>query len=344
MGERIRPIAIVCAGLLVLGACGGQTAPAATASPAPAAATAAATPTPAPAFKPASVEFVVHTGPGGGMDRAARTWVDLLQKEKLVEGSWTVSNQSGGSGAKAMAYLFNQKGKGEVIAGMTTTWLATPLTSTEVKNSYKDFTPIARMVLEKLVAAVRADAPYKDLNDFIAAAKAQPGKLNQAGGSVTSVDALSKLVIEKATGAKWNYLSFPSGGERIAALLGGSAQIMFGDPDEFSEQARAGKVRIVATIGGERSVLYKDVKTIGELGIKADVPQQVRGILGPPGMPKDAVAFYESLFKTLTETPGWKEWAAKGDLQTAYLAGADFGKFLDAENEKLRALIAEAKK
>ena len=340
--SSLRALALTLAALLVSAACGG--APGAPAAPAATVATATAAPTVA-AFKPAGpVEFVVHTAAGGGMDRAGRAWIDILQKDKLIEETWTVNNQSGGSGAKAMAYLFNQKGKTNVIAGMTTTWLATPLESSEVQNSYKDFTPVARMVTEKLVAAVRADSPYKDLNDFIAAAKAQPGKLNQTGGSVTAIEALCKAVIEKETGAKWNYLSFPGGGERIAALLGGTAQIMFGDPAEFSEQVRGGRLRVIATIGQERSVLYKDARTLAEHGLRADVPTQTRGVLAPPGTAPGVVAYYAGVLKRLTETAGWKTWVEQGDLQTAYIAGADFGKFLDAENTKLAALIKEVKK
>ncbi len=328
-------LALTLAALLVSAACGG--APAAPAAPA-----ATATAAPTVAFKPAGpVEFVVHTAAGGGMDRAGRAWIDILQKEKLIEQAWTVNNQSGGSGAKAMAYLANQKGKAEVVAGMTTTWLATPLESKEVKNSYRDFTPIARVVLEKLVAAVREDSPYKDMNDFVAAAKAQPGKLNQSGGSVTSVDALSKAVIEKATGAKWNYLSFPGGGERIAALLGGTAQVMFGDPAEFSEQVRAGRMRIIATLTPERSALYKDVRTLAEQGIRVDLPLQVRGILGPPDMPPAAIAYYQDLFQRLTQTAGFKEWADKSDLQTAFMPAPDFGGFLADESRKLETLLKE---
>ena len=339
--NSLRGLALTLAALIVSAACGGSTG-----APAPAAPTATATAAPTvAAFKPAGpVEFVVHTAAGGGMDRAGRAWIDILQKEKLIEETWTVNNQSGGSGAKAMAYLFNQKGKTNVIAGMTTTWLATPLESSEVQNSYKDFTPVARMVTEKLVAAVRADSPYKDLNDFIAAAKAQPGKLNQTGGSVTAIEALCKAVIEKETGAKWNYLSFPGGGERIAALLGGTAQIMFSDPAEFSEQVRAGRLKVIATIGQERSSLYKDAKTLTEHGIRGDVPTQSRGVLAPPGTAPEVVAYYAGVLKRLTDTTAFKAWVAEGDLQTAYLAGADFGKFLEAESTKLAALIKEVKK
>lgn len=324
-------LVVVMAALLAM-ACQPAAGPAAPAAP-------AAT---GPTFRPSgAVEFVVHTAPGGGMDVAAREWIDIMQKENLIDQPWRVDNQSGGAGGRAMAYLANQQGKADVVAGMTVTWVVTPLTTTEVPHSYRNFTPIARMVLEKTVVAVPADSPYRRMQDFIDAARAQPGRLNQSGGSVTAVDNLSREIIQKATGARWNYLPFPSGGERIAALLGGTAQVMFGSPGDFSEQARAGRVRVIAILADERVSLYPEVPTLAEQGIRADIPAQMRGVLGPPDMPREAVAYYEDLFRRLTQTPGWKELVQKEELQSAYLPGAEFGRFLEAESVKLEVLIKE---
>lgn len=300
----------------------------------PAAAAAPATPV------PGNIEFLVHTGPGGGSDLFAREIGAMLTNERLIGGNWTVNNVSGGDSARAQAYLVNQKGRNDIVAAMTITWLSTPLTSSEVKTSYKDFTPISRLLFETSVVAVRADGPYKTFKDFVDAAKAKPDQLNQAGGSATSVDGLTGEVLKKTTGASWNYLSFPGGGERIAALLGGNADIMIGAPAELGEQVRAGTLRLLGVVGDQRLDSFPDVPTLPEQGVSiTGAPQAARGILGPSGMSASAVAQFDALFRRLTETAAWKQYIATNNLTPAYQSSAAFQQFLDTENASLDRLM-----
>src|SRR3954468_515326 len=134
------------------------------------------------------VEAVVHTGPGGGSDVLARAVALMMEKEKLLPVRMQVVNKPGGNGAVAAAYLAAKKGDPNTIGFFTGVWLNNPLTSAEAKVTLKDLTPVARLVLEPAVIAVKSDAPYKTFADFIAAAKQSPGQLKQSGGSITSRD------------------------------------------------------------------------------------------------------------------------------------------------------------
>ena len=124
---------------------------------------------------------VVHTGPGGGSDVLARAVALMMEKEKLLPVRLQVVNKTGGGGAVAAAYLAEKKGDTHTIGFFTGVWLTNPLTSAEAKVTLKDLTPIARLVLEPAVIAVKADAPYKTLADFVNAAKQKPGELKQSG-------------------------------------------------------------------------------------------------------------------------------------------------------------------
>ena len=104
---------------------------------------------------------------------------------------------------------------------MTSVWIANSLTSDEAAVTVHDLKPIARLMEEPAVFAVRADSPYKTMKDFIEAARARPGQLKQSGGSVTSRDNIIRQTLQHATGVKWAFVSFQGGGERLAALLGG---------------------------------------------------------------------------------------------------------------------------
>lgn len=288
-------------------------------------------------FAPEAVDFVVHTGPGGGSDVFAREVTGLLQQTGMITpNSWTVRNESGGSGASAIAFLARLDGEDETVALSTPTWITTPLT-TSGSVGLEDLTYVAQLATEPMLMAVRADAPYNDIQGFVAAARAEPGGLVQTGGSVTSVDAIAGEIIQSEVGADWSYLSFEGGGERIAAVLSGDADMMFGSPTDFTEQVRAGNLKVIATIGTEAPALFPDAPTLAESGIDAAVPQQVRGLIGPPDMSPEAIAYYTGLFQKLTTTPEWAAYLEKSGLTTAFADGAGFEQNMTAQSELLRA-------
>jgi putative tricarboxylic transport membrane protein len=135
----------------------------------------------AAAYKPTRpVEVVVHTGPGGGSDLLARAVATMIEKEQLLPVRMQVVNKTGGGSAVAAAYLAEKKGDQNTIGFFTGVWLTTPLTTDKAKVTLRDLTPIARLVLEPALIAVKADSPYQALKDFIAAAKQKPGELKQA--------------------------------------------------------------------------------------------------------------------------------------------------------------------
>lgn len=294
------------------------------------------------AYKPeAPTEIVVHSGPGGGSDVHAREVAEILVKEGLADTTWPVINKTGGASAAAMAYMAEQKGKSNVIAAMAITWITTPLTNAEAQVKTLDLTPIALLVTEPTVMAVKADSPWNSLQDFVDAAKAAPGTLTQSGGSATSADALAGEVIKSKTGTKWGYLSFEGGGERLAALLGGNASMMFGGPSDLGQQVAAGELKVIQTIGPARTALFPDAPTLKEGGFDFDVPQNLRGIMGPPDMPPEAVAYYEDIFRRLMETEGWKAYAKENAFNTTFLGAAEFKSYLEGQIDTLSVVLKE---
>ena len=300
-------------------------------------------PSNAVAFEPTKpIEAVVHTGPGGGSDIFARAIAELMQKEKTISQRMHVVNKSGGGSAVAMAYLAEKKGDTHTIGFFTGVWVTNPLTTAEAKVTINDLTPIVRLVLEPAVVAVKADSPYKSMKDFIDGAKKNPGQLKQSGGSVTGRDNLVRLVTQKATGAKWVYVSFPSGGERIANLLGGHVQMMVIEPQEAGEHIRAGNMRVIAALTEKRLPSFPDVPTLKEQGIDVPVIPQARGILVPPGVPKDVVQYWEGVFDRFAKTAGWKQYLEQNQFEDAYLKGPALGKFIDDLTVQMREVLKEA--
>ena len=124
------------------------------------------------------------------------------------------------------------------------------------------------------------EAARKNLKIFIEAAKANPGKIKQSGGSPLARDALVRTVLQAKTGARWAFISFPSGGERISALLGGHVDAMVIEPAEAGELIRSGKIRAVAQVTDARLPDFKDIPTLKEAGFDVPNPPQPRGRQG----------------------------------------------------------------
>lgn len=294
-------------------------------------------------FKPSrQIEAVVHTGPGGGSDIFARAIAEMLQKEKLISQRMQVVNKSGGGSAVAMSYLAEKKGDPHTIGFFTGVWVTNPLTTSEATVTIKDLTPIMRLVLEPAVVAVKADSPYKDMKDFIEAAKKSPNQLRQSGGSVTGRDNLMRLLIQKATGAQWTYISFPSGGERLSNLLGGHVQMMVIEPQEAGEQIRAGNLRVIASLTEKRLASMPNVPTIKEQGIDVTIIPQARGVLAPPAAPKEAVQYYEGVFDRFAKTASWKQYVEQNQFEDGYLKGPQLEKFFDDLTVLMRNVLKEA--
>jgi putative tricarboxylic transport membrane protein len=288
------------------------------------------------------VEVVVHTDPGGGSDVFARHLAELIEREKLLPQRMVISNRAGGSGAVAMAYMAGKKGDDHTIGYYTPTWWVTPLIRKEAKYTIQDLTPIAGMIDDPLVAVVRADSPYKTMKEFVEAARKSPGQLKQSGGSVTAITALYRVLIQKATGAKWDHISFPGGGERLANLLGGHTHIQLNPPQVFAEHVRAGTLRIIATFTQKRLPDFPDVPTIREQGIEIPLLIQSRGVLGVPGMTPEAVKYWEDLYGRLVKTPSWQKYLKENQIVDDFIPSGELGKFWNEQTDLMRSVLPEA--
>ena len=297
----------------------------------------------AQAFTPTRpIEVVVHTGPGGGSDLLARAAVLMIEKEKLVPVRMQVVNKTGGGSTVAAAYLAEKAGEPHTIGFFTGVWLTSPITSAEAKVTLRDLTPVARLVLEPALIAVKGDARYKTLGDFARAAKDKPGQLKQSGGSVTSRDNVVRQLLQKSSGARWVFISFPGGGERIAALLGGHVDMMVIEPAEAGEHIRAGNMRVLAQVSESRLAGFPDVPTLKEAGFDVPPVPQVRGVVAPPGIPPENVAYWEDVFRRLTKTASWRKFLAENQFEDGYQNAAGLTKFYDQYTSEMRTILQEA--
>jgi putative tricarboxylic transport membrane protein len=289
------------------------------------------------------VEFVVPYSPGGGSDTNARTIVKVINDNDLAPGiNFNVVNKPGGSGAVGNAYTYNKKGDDHTIM----TWVPTQSTSQLVNDAdvgLKDVTPIATLALDSFLLVVNADSPYNTIEEFVEAAKASPGKLSIGGAGKGGEDHVIMYMLEKAAGIKLNYVTFNSGGETTSALLGGHIDATITNPNEILGTIQSGDARALATSSREPlEPPFTEVPTFASKGYEDVYYQQFRGIVGPPGMPQEAVDYYEGIMKKVAETSDWKEnYITKNSLTSAFKGAEESEKFYEESFETTKALLKE---
>jgi putative tricarboxylic transport membrane protein len=292
------------------------------------------------AFEPSRpVEVVVHSAPGGGSDVFAKELIKIVEKEKLLAQPLQIVNKTKGASIEAMEYLVEKRGADHTIAIFTNTWVATPLTAKDAKLTVKDLTPVVRLVLEPTIAVVRGDTAYKTLADFVAAAKKEPGKLKQAGGSTTAIESLTGLLVQSATGAKWTFIPTPAIKDRIGGLLDGTVDIIVPQPQDVNEHIQSGRMRPVAAFTEKRLAILPNVPTVKEQGIDMPIIANARGFLAPPGVAPDVVAYWEDFFARLVKTPSWRKYLEENQVEDVYLKGRELGPFFDEQIALMRNVL-----
>jgi putative tricarboxylic transport membrane protein len=288
------------------------------------------------------IEVVVHSGPGAGNDVFGRAVISAIEQEKLSPVRMQIANRTGGGGTTAMNYVMSKAGDTHTLAVFTSLWTTNPLVQKAAEHRMTDMTPISRLVIEPGVIVVRADSPYKTMKDLVEGMRKAPGKLKQSGGSPMSRDNLVRQVLQSHSKVNWIFVSFPSGGERIAQLLGGHVDLMVMEPSEAGELIRSGKLRALAQLSTKRVTGYEKVPTLKEAGF--DVPEvpQSRGLVAPPKLPAAAVAYYEGLFEKMSKTKAWQKLLDENLLEGAYLNSKDTTAFLHENEKVMREVITMA--
>lgn len=278
-----------------------------------------------------NIEIVVHSSAGTGTDIFARNIQKALKDDGIVKNSITVNNVQGGGGAAARKYVVDKNtGNPYVLQIIQPTAISRPLQNSD-DVPYTKFTPIANLANETLVVAVKADSKFKNIQELVAESKNR--RLKQGGGTVGSAESMAAYLIQEKTSGKMDYVSFQTGGESVTAILGGHVDFILSNPSEVIANVQAGKIRLLATVSAQRLPTLPDVPTLKEQGIDVDW-NSFRGVVGPPGMPEEAVAFYRDALKKVMQSKSFKDYLKNDMVFEMFLEGQQFEQFLKSENDR----------
>ena len=296
-----------------------------------------------------TVEVIVPAGPGGGADQMARTVQGIVSKHGLMKQSMVVINKAGGAGGEGFLDVKSSRGNPHKLVITLSNLFTTPL-ATGIPFSYKDITPVAMMALDEFILWVNADKPYKTAKEYIDAAKAANGSFKMGGTGSKQEDQIITVALEKQTGAKFTYIPYKGGGEVAVQLVGGHVESTVNNPIEAVAQWRAGKLRPLCVFDDKKldykekiagDLAWDSIPTCKSSGIDVEY-LMLRGFFAPPGISKDAVAYYVDLMQKVRATPEWKKLMSDGAFNTTFMTGAEYAKWV-ADAEKLHeGLMKEA--
>ena len=288
-----------------------------------------------------SLRIFVPAAPGGGWDQTARSMENALRGTQLIKTA-QITNVGGAGGAVGLPQFINQwKGQGNslMVAGLV---MVGSLIANKSQFNLAQVTPIARLTGEYQALVVPAGSPFKTAKQLVDALKADPGKVPVAGGSAGGTDHILIGMIAQAVGvpaAKVSYVAFAGGGPATAAILGSQVAAGVSGYGEFSEQIKAGKMRLLAISAPTRQAGI-DAPTLIEQGINVELANW-RGCFAPPGVSAADRKTMTDMVLKMTASKEWADICAKQDWTQITLAGDDFGKYIAGETERIRGILKD---
>jgi putative tricarboxylic transport membrane protein len=241
-----------------------------------------------PGYPSRPVRIMVGFGPGGVADVTMRMLAQKLA-ERLGQ-QFIIDNRPGAGGILAHRAVLSGPPDGYtlVVSGNGSAITKTLFRSLPY-DVLTDFTPISVTAFLDLLLVTKADGPLKSVNDIIAAARTNPGKLNFGTVAPGSTQHLSAELFRMKTGIDVARVTYRTSPDLVNALLRGDVDVIFEYYAGVASALPEGKVRAVASTGDKRSPWSADVPTVSESGVADYVVWSWNALAGPAGMPRDVI-------------------------------------------------------
>jgi len=279
------------------------------------------------------IELVIAFVAGGPTD----IWGRVLAEEmrKILNVPMPPINRGRASGTLgAIAVLNAPKDGYTLLANTAAGMVLAPVVLKDVKyDAAKDFVPIALVASMPDTVVVRADSPYKTIDDLITAARQNPGKLSYGTVGTGSVGHFNGEILSRSNDVKLKHVPFKGTGEVAPAILGGHVDIAFGAPTSFLPLIQAGRLKALTLTGRSRLRALPAVATFTELGVKGSYIDNWVGCFAAAGIPKPAVELLTSAAEKVIKSRAFGERVEKGGGVVHSLSAREFQAQIEADKK-----------
>jgi tripartite-type tricarboxylate transporter receptor subunit TctC len=290
-----------------------------------------------------AVTMIVPFPPGGVADIVGRPLAAMM--EKTMKHPVVVVNRTGAGGALGMREVARAAPDGyTILMGLSSISIfpvSERVNGKQPAYELKDFAPIALVTADPTVLVVRADSPYQSVKDFVAAAKANPGKINYSSSGVYGTLHVAMEIFANAAGIKLFHVPYGGGGPAVTALLGGQVEASAQGPAAAIGQIKAGKMRALAGWGTERLKLLPDLPTFKELGYQ-DVEFYIwSGVFAPASAPAPVQAKLREAVKAAATSEEFRNVMEKVSTPVHYLDAPEFAQYWERDAKRLAAAVEQ---
>ena len=286
------------------------------------------------------IKIVIGFPAGGPLDSHLRLMSDKLA---AVLGQPVIIDYKSGAGGAVgadAAAKSNPDGYTLLLAN-TGTMVINPAVYTKLPyNTLRDFAPIVRTAQQPLLLIVNPAVPAKTLPEFIAYAKANPGKVNFGSAGNGGISHLVPEMLKQSAGISMTHVPYKGSAPAFIDLMAGQVQFMAESVPQAAQYAKQGKVRALAVTSRERNVALPDIPTMAEAGIRNFEVVGFYGILAPVATPKDVVDRLSGAFRQVLEDASIRERMVQQGADPAFLGAAEFAAYLKAEMPRWAQAVA----
>jgi tripartite-type tricarboxylate transporter receptor subunit TctC len=273
------------------------------------------------------VRIIVPFGAGGPADVTARLIGNSLQQS--FGQPFVVENHTGAGGVIGTLEVVKSAPDGYTLLLMSNTQTANEsLVPSRKYELMRDLAPIAPINYSDLVIVVNPQVQAKTLQEFVALAKAQPGKLNFASSGQGTPYHMAGELFKSMAGIDVVHVPYRNSGDARSGVIGGQVQMMIDAVTTMAPNVTAGQVRALATTGKARSGVLPDVPTVTEAGVAGYEATIWLGLMAPAGTPKPIIDKLNAAVNAVTKRPDViKLWADQGALPMS-MTPEEFDKYL----------------
>ncbi len=281
------------------------------------------------------IKLIVAFPAGGPTDITMRSLAD--NASKILGQPVIIDNKPGAGGTLPAQQLQTSQPDGYTLAQIPLGVFRLPYTTKINWDPVKDISYVLNVTGYAFGIVVPADSPFKTWADFVAYAKANPGRLTYGStGTLTSPHLTTELIAQKA-GIELQHIPYKGSADLMLAVVSG--QVMAAaDSTGFAPQVEAGKLRVLNTWGEKRLDKFPNAPTLKELGYDI-VQNSPFGIGAPKGTPPDVVKRLHDAFKKAMEEPSYVSALGRYDMLPNYMGTADYSKFAQETFLKEKALV-----